>query len=282
MKEKKKCNKCGEEKELCEYYISKRTKDGFREFCKMCISIYNKEQNVKRKNPNYIKKTKKRYDENFFEVIDTEDKAYFLGFIYADGCLINNDKKSIYEITIKINNKDDHILIKLIKKINGEMKLWYNKKREMCEIRLNGKKIVSDLENKGVHPNKTFTIKYPVIDEKLERHFLRGYFDGDGCIRINTDKRDGSKRGDLRIVGGSIDMLNKINERMNLLFNTNINKLYGPENKEFKYVGWAGMTDIEKIYNGFYNNSNLFLTRKKLIFDNVISEIKNKTKYRKK
>jgi hypothetical protein len=55
-------------------------------------------------------------------------------------------------------------------------------------------------------------------------------------------------RGDLRIVGGSLDMLNKINERMNLLFGTNINKLYGPKNKNYKFIEWAGMKDIENIY----------------------------------
>jgi hypothetical protein len=162
------------------------------------------------------------------------------------------------------------------------MKLWFHGQREMCEVNLSGKKIINDLENKGVYPKKTFTIKYPDIDEKLERHFLRGYFDGDGCVRVNTDKRDGNKRGDLRIVGGSMDMLNKINERMNKLFNTSINKLYGPKDKDYGFIGWAGMADIEKIYNGFYNETDLFLTRKKIIFDSVINEIKNKTKYRKK
>jgi hypothetical protein len=134
----------------------------------------------------------------------------------------------------------------------------------------------------GVVQNKTFSVKYPKIDEKLEKHFLRGYFDGDGCIRTSVDKRDGSRRGDLRIVGGSLNMLNKINERMSKIFGTKINKLYGPKDKEFKYVGWAGMTDIEKIYEGFYSGSNLFLTRKKIIFDEVIKIIKNKKKYRKK
>jgi hypothetical protein len=89
-------------------------------------------------------------------------------------------------------------------------------------------------------------------------------------------------RGDLRIVGGSLDMLNKINERMNLLFGTNINKLYGPKNKNYKFIGWAGMKDIENIYNGFYTDSIFFLQRKKRIFDDVIEIIKNKEKYRKK
>lgn len=120
------------------------------------------------------------------------------------------------------------------------------------------------------------------IDTEDKAYFLRGYFDGDGCIRTSINKRDGTKRGDLRIVGGSLDMLNKINERMNVLFGTNINKLYGPRNKEFKYIGWAGMTDIEKIYQGFYSDSNLFLKRKKIIFDEVITIINDKKKYRKK
>jgi predicted acetyltransferase len=69
---------------------------------------------------------------------------------------------------------------------------------------------------------------------------------------------------------------------MNKLFNTSINKLYGPKDKDYGFIGWAGMADIEKIYNGFYNETDLFLTRKKIIFDSVINEIKNKTKYRKK
>jgi hypothetical protein len=77
-------------------------------------------------------------------------------------------------------------------------------------------------------------------------------------------------------------MLNKLNERMNVLFGTNINKLYGPKDKEFKYIGWAGMTDIEKIYEGFYSDAYLFLERKKIIFDEVIKIINNKKIYRKK
>lgn len=225
---------------------------------------------------------RKKYNENYFETIDTEDKAYFLGLIYSDGCLINNQKEYRYKLTLKLHIKDKDILEKFIKYVDGEMDLWFHGQREMCEISLSGKKIVSDLQNKGAYPNKTFNIKYPELDENLERHFLRGYFDGDGCIRINVDKRDGSKRGDLRIVSGSIDMLNKINERMNILFGTNINKLYGPINKEYKFIGWASMSDIEKIYYGFYTGVTLFLQRKNVIFNEVINIITNKKKYRKK
>ncbi len=84
--------------------------------------------------------------------------------------------------------------------------------------------------------------------------------------RVSTDKRDNTKRGDLRIVGGSIEMINKINERMSKLFDINLNKAYGPKNKNYKFIGWAGMGDIEKIYNGFYFKSNFFYQEKRIYF----------------
>lgn len=225
---------------------------------------------------------KKNYNENYFEKIDTEDKAYFLGFICADGCILNNTKTYRYQLTLKIHIKDEDILKHFINCINGEMKIWKHKKGEMVEIKFSGKKIINDLFNLGVTPNKTFNLVYPKINKDIERHFLRGFFDGDGCIRVNKDKRDNSERGDLRIVSGSTNLLESLNQKFNNVFKTNINKLYGPKNKKYKFIGWSSMGDIENIYHGFYNDSNFFLQRKKDIFDKVIDIIKNKQKYRKK
>jgi hypothetical protein len=225
---------------------------------------------------------RKKFNEDYFEVIDTPEKAYFLGFIFADGCLIDNPKEYRYKLTIKIHNKDEDILERFISLLDSEVEIWRSKNRDISEVGFSSKKMINDLKNIGVYQNKTYTIEYPKIDEKLERHFLRGYFDGDGCIRINEDKRDQSKRGDLRIVGGSVKFIETLNERMGKLFGVNVNKLYGPKNKQYKFVGWAGMSDIEQIYNGFYSDTDLFLIRKKIIFDEVIGIIREKYKYRKK
>jgi hypothetical protein len=226
---------------------------------------------------------RKKYNENYFEKIDTEDKAYFLGLIFADGCIVYDPIKFRYNVLITLHPKDVHILESFIKFIDGEMTVWKNKNREICQVSLSGKKIVIDLIKLGAIPNKTFKLNYPKINVKLEKHFLRGYFDGDGCIRIRTDHRDNTQLGDLRIVSGSVDMLNMINNRMYNLFETKINKLYGPKNKTYKFIGWASMSDIERIYEAFYGNTNneLFLIRKKVIFDEVIKVIENKKKYRK-
>lgn len=221
---------------------------------------------------------RKNYNISYFENIDSEDKAYFLGFIYADGSIVTKNRNSVY---LKIHTKDKHILEDLINSIDGEMDIWYLKNRDICQITISGKKIVSDLVKYGLHQNKTFTIKYPDIPTEFERHFIRGYFDGDGCIRVKTDSRNGKESGDLRFVGGSIDMLNSINERMNFLFGTKLNTLYGSKEKKYKFLGWGSMKDIESIYNYFYTDSNFFLKRKKETFDKVIGIIKDKKKYRK-
>lgn len=222
---------------------------------------------------------RKEYNHSYFESIDTEDKAYFLGFLYADGSIVTNKRNSLY---LKIHPKDEHILKDFIKCIDGEMKIWKQKNRDICQILISGKKIIQDLIRHGLHQNKTFSLKYPDIPIELERHFIRGYFDGDGCIRIKKDKRDGKEIGDMRFVGGSIEMLNSINERMNFLFGTKKNSLYGPKDKNYKFLGWASMTDIENIYDGFYEDSNFYLHRKKETFDKVIDIIKDKKKYRKR
>jgi hypothetical protein len=221
---------------------------------------------------------RKEYNQSYFENIDTEDKAYFLGFIYADGSVATEKRNSLF---IKIHIKDSHIIESFINCINGEMIPWKQKNRDIIQVSVSGKKIINDLLNLGLHQNKTFTLKYPDIPIELERHFIRGYFDGDGCIRVKTDSRDGSKIGDMRFVGGSIDMLNTINDRMKFLFGIKKNSLYGPKNKNYKFLGWGSMSDIEKIYNGFYEDSNFYLKRKKETFDEVMSIIKDKIKYRK-
>lgn len=125
-------------------------------------------------------------------------------------------------------------------------------------------------------------MNYPKINKNFDRHFLRGYFDGDGCIRIKSDKRYDSKLGDMRIVDASINMLEDISKKMHENFNVSINKIYGPKNKNYKYIGWPSMNDIKKIYEGFYNDSTIFLKRKYDIFNNVIEIINKKNKYRKK
>lgn len=220
------------------------------------------------------------FNENYFEKIDTEDKAYFLGFIMADGSILKNRNT----LRIKIHDKDKHILEEFSKCINFKGKIWSSKiLPHICQISISHIKLKNDLNRLGIISNKTNTLELPIIRKDLYRHLLRGFFDGDGCIRVKEDSREGKggKRGDLRFVCASKTLLNQINEHFNKEINTNLNKLYG-QYDTFKYLGWSGFKDIESIYNYFYENSSYYLIRKKLIFDEVYNICLSKKRYRKK
>ena len=149
----------------------------------------------------------KTYDESFFEKIDTEEKAYWLGFIYADGWVVRNHSKDKegrqlkkYSLGIELSVKDKEHLIKFAKVIcfNFEESMLYSRERkiyyehlneektyEMCAFQVSSKKIVEDLIKLGCVPNKTLIKTFPTYNEvpsKLMGHFMRGYADGNGGV----------------------------------------------------------------------------------------------------
>ena len=149
----------------------------------------------------------KAYDESFFEKIDTEAKAYWFGFIYADGWVVKNHSKDKqgkqlkkYSLGIELSIKDKKHLIKFAETIclNFEESMLYSRERkiyydhldeerayEMCAFQVASKKIVEDLIKLGCVPNKTLTKTFPTYNEvpsELMGHFMRGYADGNGGV----------------------------------------------------------------------------------------------------
>lgn len=144
----------------------------------------------------------KKPNENirFFKEINTEEKAYWLGFIYADGYVVYNKKQGNYELGIEIGDIDIEHLNKFNKWFNNEFKITTRQRTfksgnvvKMCSVRVYSKDLVEDLISNNVVPSKSYSNTFPVIeDEKLFFHFLRGYIDGDGCysvISVETSKR---------------------------------------------------------------------------------------------
>lgn len=125
-------------------------------------------------------------DENYFSKIDTEVKAYILGFLYADG----NAHKKHYHIKLKLQEKDKNILERMKKEIGIDNTLHFSQKtkashQNQYSLIISNKVIYHDLMSHGIVPNKTFILTFPYwLDKKLNRHFIRGYFDGDGSIYV--------------------------------------------------------------------------------------------------
>lgn len=131
-----------------------------------------------------------QFDETIFDSIDTEEKAYWLGFIFADGYIQSKEViqfKWIFRIGLAI--VDTYHL----EKFNSFMKCKTNKvfiskyhqngiEKERCVWTCANKHLWTTLNNLGCIPNKSLVLKFPKIKQELIRHFVRGYFDGDGSL----------------------------------------------------------------------------------------------------
>lgn len=229
---------------------------------------------VKMRNQSPVRMTyKKKVNSKYFEKIDSIEKAYFLGLLFADGNVYNNT------ITISLKRCDRDILEKFKSSIEGEMNI-YDYKNESI-LKFSDKLFKEFLIYQGVTPNKSLTIKYPKIKKCFDRHFIRGYFDGDGCISIHKDKRDGSQRGQVNICSGSNYFIEELVDKLVSLTNIKRNKIRCP-NGVYNIVDWGGLSDVESIYNFLYKDTDLYIERKKKTFDLVMTINKSKIKYRKR
>lgn len=140
-----------------------------------------------------LKKYPYTCDYHYFEEIDTEEKAYWLGFLTADGW-INKSKKTNAGVTgIELQYRDIEHLKKFNKSISGNYQItdrWRtcslskdkDNKNHMCCIRIFSSTMYNSLNKIGFSNNKSYDFHIPDLSPDLIRHYIRGYFDGDGCL----------------------------------------------------------------------------------------------------
>jgi len=202
----------------------------------------------------------------FFEKINNEKKAYWLGFIAADGGI--RDRKGQRFLAIELSIKDEKHLLRLKDDVGYSGPLYYKKARKIggpsVMLQLASRKVVSDLAKYGIVENKTLTLESPVgLKKNLIRHWIRGMFDGDGSVSYN---KDGYSRGQFF---GTKDVIEFI------VNNAPISKAVSKHNKCQGY--YHSFTATKKLYNYLYKNSKVYLIRKKILFK-MSKNIKNKIK----
>jgi hypothetical protein len=219
-----------------------------------------------------LTRTKKTCTRDFFNVIDTEEKAYWLGFIFADGYISfseSNMKKgqlaTTYCIGIKLQWSDREHLKKFNKSISGNYKVFkeishpdgFRKKTtEAAKILVYSQQMYNDL-NKYFDRDKTYTAKFPNIPEDLIRHFIRGYFDGDGCFTFTE------KTFDIDFLGASKDFhdgLKDILLKYNFNFNTEIK--INQHDTSIYYIHINKNLDKCRFLDWIYFDCHIYLDRK--------------------
>nr|DAV25237.1 MAG TPA: endonuclease [Caudoviricetes sp.] len=208
---------------------------------------------------------KHKFNEKFFEVIDSEEKAYWLGFIAADGCVYQN--ANAWRLQINLKGSDKNHLDKLQLAIGSTYKIAEKKigKSDICQLKINSKILCDDLIKLGIIERKSLVVKMPDLDHELTRHFIRGYFDGDGNIK-NFDDKNGRHRYNFNIVGGE-EMLNSISESMpcdlDLYKVKRVSPIFSLET--------TSREKLKEIYDFLYKDATIYLNRKKDVFSNLMS-----------
>ena len=231
----------------------------------------------------YSSNNLKTYDESFFEKIDTEEKAYWLGFIYADGCVKNHSKGKEgrqlkkYSLGIELAEKDKDHLMKFAKTIclNFEESMLYSRERKiyydhlgeersykMNAFQVSSKKIVEDLIKLGCVPNKTLTKTFPTYDivpKELIGHFMRGYADGNGGV-LSEKKAWTISTGSENFAKGFLKEIN-IQTKSNLTYIQKVKDV-----NCWTFILGSGKTAI-KVFDLMYNEkTTVYLERKYLKF----------------
>ena len=195
---------------------------------------------------------------DYFKNIDTEDKAYWLGFIYADGCVTKDHKKLI----INLSPVDIYHLKLFNDCINSDYHISYQDNNRYVSLSISNKQFVENLIDKGCVPRKSLILQFPdewQVPKHLLRHFIRGYFDGDGCLHTSMNKRKNKPRAYLECEVnflGTYDMLNGI------IANIPLNNI---EIKEFGKIykfRVHSRQNIVTLLDYLYEDSYFYLQRK--------------------
>ena len=229
--------------------------------------------------------TKFSHDQNnikhyFFDEIKTEEQAYVIGFYLADGYL---DEKN-HRVVFNVNEKDMELIEKIRDIISPQIPISHVKPRinkegykskPLVKLQINSKDITNDLIRYGIGSRKTYNDKIDLsfIPNKLMIHFIRGYFDGDGTVYFKrVEKMVRGKKYITELCNWSIIshscshlkqiqkfLLNEYNIKCNIIDDKKGNNLIMINKKD----------DFMRMRDVLYNNSNIFLKRKKDKYDNI-------------
>lgn len=222
---------------------------------------------------------KRKYTCNYdyFESIDSEEKAYWLGFMLADGCVMHHrilrhlktcdSYQDRYLTQLSLSIKDYDHLIKFSNSLNSTYPINIYKtstghsNKEYGRILIEDKKMFDDLNKYGVIQNKSLKEKFPyMVKEKYYVDIVRGIFDADGCLSSYLTRHN-TKEYEFNI-NGTKEMLYSIKEILGDTSNNVLMKRHKERNNNNYTLKHGGNQITFKYMNILYKNANIYLNRK--------------------
>ena len=217
------------------------------------------------------------FDEHYFDNIDSQEKAYILGILWADGCNARNRNS----IILQLQEKDRGLLEKLNVLTQNERPLRkqelskYNPKWQDCyKLTWQSKHLSELLESYGMVQKKSLVLEFPSwLTEDLYSHFIRGYFDGDGCISLL--KINKNRSADVGMVGTRM-FLDKVAEIINNQVGINVYvKRDERANELICNLRCSARDDVLKLLEWLYRDANIYMERKYNKYQQFLNNINN-------
>lgn len=224
----------------------------------------------------YIYKT----NHNYFKKIDSEQKAYLLGLLYADGCVKAPKGNRQGGFAINLQGNDGYILENFSELTNREVKYHHPKSikekgwKERANISIVSNEIYNDLINLGCLVNKSRVgMNFPTLSNEMLSHFIRGFLDGDGSIIYKEVSYKYKRKSTYKLSY----IPNKINYKLKIAF-CSTDKVFlekiasvlsvkyylaARKRKQIIYVLWIeNRKDVFKTLEYLYKDATIFLKRK--------------------
>lgn len=218
----------------------------------------------KKANLKTINLRKNIIQEDFFSK-NNPQSFYWAGFIAADGCIYVKDNK-YKQLRIELSSKDYEHLLKFKKAICFTGDIYLTKRKSSLMV-INSKNIFNDLSRFGIVQNKTLIYEIPmdILSNKHINHFLRGYFDGDGCLSRSLSKNEYISQMNFNVVGTKkfINQFSYILEK-----ECNIGVKQARNVKNIFSLSFGGNNIVKNITDFLYkqSNDNIRLNRKYNIY----------------
>ena len=197
---------------------------------------------------------------SIFNKIDTEEKAYWLGFLAADGCISGN------YIIIVLQHKDREHLVKFqnfIQATSVKIQDYFKadtkgKQRQYSRFAFASKEMAQDLKAQGIAENKTLILLPPTIPKEFEMDWIRGYFDGDGGLSYSEKNNRWQS-----YVNSTKEVLFWIREKLELNAKPFNQQHYGKLDNVWR-LHFNGRINVFNAWNKMYkeDKATIFLERK--------------------
>lgn len=204
-------------------------------------------------------------NEHFFEIIDNEEKAYFLGLLIADGNVFKENGGRQASISITLNLQDEYMLLKFKEILCANTNIGYDG-RGCGQIAVRSDIMAKDLQQYGVIPKKSSFTYLPQIDDKYMNHLIRGILDGDGSIRAEQTNKNNRFAHYISFCG-SKQLMEDISNYCKKLNLHTIPKVYEYPDKNLSDIKIQSKSDMYIFGEWLYSNATLYLTRKKDKYD---------------